>query len=152
MQGHSLIVLWWAAHAIVPLPSLSNENGHDIDEPCNSSKDGIYNRAICRVVSQLETETTIDDAKGDDDATKPDMSMRNRCSRLELLVVGVVEGTQDWLEKREDEEEDTDDGMGLIDVFHLVSDVHAQAKPNDKEQISQSLARSVEGDQTRKAK
>lgn len=36
-------------------------------------------------------------------------------------------------------------------VAHLICNVHAQTKGNDEEEITQSLARSVEGDQTREA-
>ena len=80
-----------------------------------------------------------------------------------------MEGTEDWLEKCEDEEDDTDNGMRLVDlemrlvccskrtmpwvthVVHLVCNVHAQAEAYDEEKITQSLARSVEGDQSREA-
>lgn len=116
MEGHSLVVLWWAAHVVALLPSFSDHSGYDICDPCNGSEDAVHDWAICRVVSQLETKATVDDTQGDDDATKPDMSMRSRCSRLELLVVGVVEGTEDWLEECEDEEDDTENGMGLVDL------------------------------------
>lgn len=116
MKGHSLVVFWWAAHVITLLPSLSNNDGCDIDDPHNGSKDGVHDWAICRVVSQLETKTTVDNTKGDDDATEPDVSIRGRCSHLDFLVVGVVESAQDWLEKCEDKEDDTNYSMRLVDL------------------------------------
>lgn len=42
--------------------------------------------------------------------------MRSRSARLELLVVGMMEGTKNWLEKGDDEENDTDDGVWLVDL------------------------------------
>jgi len=42
--------------------------------------------------------------------------MRNRSPRLKLLVVGVMKCTEDWLEEREDKENDTDDGVRLVDL------------------------------------
>lgn len=96
--------------------------------------------------------------------------MRNRSPRLKLLVVGVMKCTEDWLEEREDKENDTDDGVRLVDlkkvslvelwqpnslkvthVVHLVRNVNTQAETNNPEKISKSLARSVESDQSRKA-
>lgn len=116
MQSHRLIVLGRAAHVSASLSSLSDHNGYDVSDPCNSSKDAVHDWAVCRIIGELETETTIDDTKGNEDTTKPDVSMRSRSPRLELLVVGVMEGTKDWLEECEDEENDTDNGVRLVDL------------------------------------
>lgn len=42
--------------------------------------------------------------------------MRSRSPRLELLVIGVMEGTEDWLEERKDKENNTDNSVRLVDL------------------------------------
>lgn len=55
------------------------------------------------------------------------MSMRSRSPRLELLVIGVMEGTEDWLEERKDKENNTDNSVRLVDLetklVYQISDI-----------------------------
>jgi hypothetical protein len=115
MQCHGLVVLWWSIERVSRLPPFSNKDRCNIGEPENDCEDGIRNyAALRRIVSKLEAQATIDDAEGDDDAAEPDVPVRSWCSGPDLLVVGVVEGTEDWLKKGENKENNANDGVGLV--------------------------------------
>jgi len=117
---HGLIVLWWSVTSLAVSPPLANEDGYNVDDPHYAGNDAVRDRTSFCVISEQESKTTVDDAEGNDDSAEPDMCIRDDCSGLELLEVGVVEETKDWLEEDHDKKKDADDGVRLADVAHLV--------------------------------
>jgi hypothetical protein len=95
---------------------LSNNDADHVGEPDNTSHDAICNLARGSVVGKHETEATIDHAQGDDSPTKPKMGVRCEGSLALLLEALVVEETENGLEKDENEQDNSDDGMIFIQL------------------------------------
>jgi hypothetical protein len=117
----SLVILWRQI-AVPRSASLANDDGCDIDAPDNGSDDCVCDQSSFRVLGKHESEATVDNTKGDDDAANPDVGMRESGASLELLEIGVVESSEDWLEEHKHEDEYADNGMvGINLILGLVT-------------------------------
>lgn len=118
-----MTVGWWLRHrrrfgilgglidsCLFPL-KLAEDGGADVGQPDNSCNDSVSNLAALGIVCKLETETTVDDSEGDDDAAKPNMSVRPESAVPVFLVHLVVDHTEERLEEDEAKNDDTDDGV-----------------------------------------
>jgi hypothetical protein len=70
-------------------------------------------------VCEIESKTAVDDSESDDDASKPDVSVRPEGTALVLLEQTMVHVTKNWLEEYQDEKHDTDDWMSLIELLKI---------------------------------
>lgn len=74
------------------------------------------------LVREIKSKTAVDNAESDDDATKPDVSVRPEGTALVLLEKAMMHITKDRLEEDQDEKHDTDDWMSLIELLKLEHD------------------------------
>ena len=87
--GRFGILRWLVGSRLFPL-DFAEDGRENVYEPYHASDDSISNFAALGVVRKLEAETTIDDSQGDDDAAKPDVSVRPEAAVPVLLVHLVV--------------------------------------------------------------
>jgi hypothetical protein len=83
-----------------PIP-LSDNSGADVSNCNHTSHDAVRNLAPFRIIGQSKTEAPIDDPKGDDNPTEPDMTMRPGSASADLLELTVVHKPKDRLEKQQ---------------------------------------------------
>lgn len=81
------------------------------DEPDNARNDSIRDLAGASVVGQLKTKSTIDDAEGDQDSPKPEVSVRPDLSSLVFLEHDVMEDAENGLEEEQSEDDYANDWM-----------------------------------------
>ena len=74
------------------------------------------------LVREIKTKTAVDNAESDDDATKPDVSVRPEGAALVLLEEAMMHITEDRLEEDQDEKHNTDNRMSLIELLKLEHD------------------------------
>jgi hypothetical protein len=70
-------------------------------------------------VCEIESKAAVDDAQSDDDASKPNVSVRPESTALVLFEKAMVHVTKNWLEEYQDEKHNSDDWMGLIELLEV---------------------------------
>lgn len=116
LKSHGLLILWWAGDGISFPSSLTDHDGYDVNKEEYAGDDTIDDWSVRRIVRELESEAAVDDTKCDNDSAKPDMAVGESGSCLELLEVGMMEETEDWLDEEQDEENYANDRMGIVDL------------------------------------
>jgi hypothetical protein len=91
-----------------PLDLPKDSSSHP-NQPNDARNYAIRNLAATRVVRDLQAQTAIDDAESDQHAAEPQMRVRPDLAALVLLVHGVVDEAEDWLEEEKAEDYDSDD-------------------------------------------
>jgi hypothetical protein len=66
---------------------------------------------------EIESQAAVNDAESDDDASKPDVSVRPESTALVLFEQAMVHVPKDWLEEYQDEKHNADDWMSLIELL-----------------------------------
>jgi len=74
-----------------------HSSGHP-DEPDQACDDAVGDFAAAGVVGELETETAVDDADGDDDAAEPDVGVGPGGAAAVVLEGDVVDVAEEGLE------------------------------------------------------
>ena len=129
VTAHSLVS--WAALILVLRRCLgelllllprSIDARRDPREPSMYSNDSVGDasapRAHMHRVSPLETQSAINDTKGNRNAAEPDVHVRPESTALVLLVQQVVDKTEKWLQEHENEDHDANDGMIMVEHLH----------------------------------
>lgn len=97
----ALLVVRWC-RTLAPLP-LAVDDRSDVQEAHDSSAHGVSDDGATSRASQLQTETTVDHAKDDCDATDADVSERHGRATAVLLERAVVQPAAERLSDEEDE-------------------------------------------------
>jgi hypothetical protein len=70
-------------------------------------------------VRKIESKAAVDDAESDDDASKPDMSVRPESTALVLLEQTMMHVPKNRLEEYQDEKHNPDDWVSLIELLEV---------------------------------
>lgn len=117
---------------------------------------------------EIEPKAAVDDAESDDDASKPDVSVRPEGTALVLLEKTMVHVTKNWLEEDQDEKHNANNRMSLIELlksernrdhifsastYHvdLCGKIDTNSKCRDEEEICNNLNNSMEPKKSREA-
>lgn len=93
---------------------------------------------------ELETETAVDDAESDGNATQPDVSVGPQGTVVVLLEKGVVQEAEDRLEEKRYEDDYANDGMMVIGELHFRCEIHSKPKASNVDKVAKDLESGVD--------
>lgn len=102
-----------SAHA----PHVACQGDCHPDQPHDSRYDPVGDFPLGRVVAQLETQSTVDDAERDERATEPDMGGGPDRAAIRALEDVMMQDAEERLEHEEADDQQADDGVGIVDLF-----------------------------------
>jgi hypothetical protein len=70
-------------------------------------------------VCEIESKAAVDDAESDDNASKPDVSVRPESTALVLFEQTMMHVPKNWLEEYQDEKHNSDDWVSLIELLEV---------------------------------
>jgi len=127
---------------------LAVDRASDVGQPHDGSDNAVGNLSFPGVPREAQTEATVDDTEGDDDASEPQMAVTPDHAARVLLEHEVVEETEEWLEEQQDEDDDADDRVRVVESSDLCRHVDADAEGRDEHQVAEDLAGGVDPDET----
>lgn len=108
------------------------------DQPHDSRNDPVGDFPLGRVVAELETQTTVDDAERDERATEPDVGGGPDRAAIRPLEDVVVQDAEERLEREQGDDQQADDGMGIVNLFGVSHRPGRRRERKDERLVSAS--------------
>jgi len=93
------------------------KNDSHPEQPHETSDYTVGNFTLGSIFCELESKTTIDDAKCDDGPTPPDMWVSCTVGSTSMLVQQVMDETSDRLKEKRPNDDKTDNGVNSINLI-----------------------------------
>lgn len=156
-----------SSHGLLP-PGLTKDSARDVHQPDDAGDNAVSDRPIPWTVGKHEAETTVDDAKGDETTTHPNVGVGIESAVAVLLKELVVQVAEDGHEEHKGEDKQANDGMvtrELIEVsgehprgYRLktyvsttLAEVNTETNGRDEHGVGKDLETTVEPDETGEA-
>jgi hypothetical protein len=113
--------------AIIPvglsrLPPRREDHDGNVHHTDDTGHDRIGNNAAVHgIAGEREAEPTVDDTADDQDAAVPDVAVADGCALANLLVLSVVEETEEGLDEEEGHNDNSKYRVGVVEELASVS-------------------------------
>jgi len=147
--------LWAGVHhgSTLLAPHLAKDHGADPGDSHQTSNNTVYNPAwlgaVAPIVRELESKSTVDDAKGDSNAAKPDVTIRPYCTRTNPLEHCVVHPAKCRHEEDGSEQDYTNDGVVVVEEVRFGGEAYTETEASNVDYVGKNLESSMEPDNAR---